>query len=118
MGGSSRAKVIGALNSLIGGLTGRSLMGPKVLQGSRQVFSTLVSGTLLAQFSDCSQLHALRDFESIKASIESAPIARAAWQRLLIAFARLPRGGFWAAIFVCSFECGSGVDIVNAECHR
>jgi hypothetical protein len=43
MGGSSRAKVIGALNSLIGGLTGRALVGSKVLQGSRQVFSTLMS---------------------------------------------------------------------------
>ena len=41
MGGSSRAKVIGALKSLIGGLAGRALAGPKVLQGSRLVFKNL-----------------------------------------------------------------------------
>jgi hypothetical protein len=57
MGGSSRTKVIGALNSLIGGLTSRALAAPKVLQGSRLVFSTLMSWDFLAQFSDCSQLH-------------------------------------------------------------
>jgi hypothetical protein len=56
MGGSSRAKVSGALNSLIAGLTGRALVVPSPAKFKAGVFNTY-EPEFWHELSECSPLH-------------------------------------------------------------